>query len=425
MTAPADILSYGRAESDLAERTGGEAWALASVAWFGWLFGGLVLLALAGVAATFLLPTGAYLAAVFVIVPVAYAHNLRRLRRRRAAALVEHLATAARLRLPFVRHVAAARLAEGGGGLDRLLHRLQQGDAVATALRKAAPYADARTLARLRAAEGNGDLPRVLAEEADRLADRAGPAVAGESAAVPQGAYFLLVAALGVLMVTLLLYFVVPKYEDIFVDFDIKMPASTRALLGVSRWLADFGGLFVLIAIALLAMWWMLAAALRDVFMPRPRWRPTAALWERISPGARAARRAVALEALGRGLERGRTLSAAARAAAAGAGDNMLKFAKIVESGGDAATAARVAKLGGPAAGLIGAAERARALPETLLWLAARERVRAERAATWARAAAGVGGTLVLGLIVGFIAVALFEPLVVLADSAMPWEVTP
>src|SRR4026207_1480538 len=61
--------------------------------------------------------------------------------------------------------------------------------------------------------------------------------------------YPAVVITIAVAIVSMIMIFVIPKFEQIFKDFKTELPGTTRVLLAVSRWFAqDYGWAYVLFA---------------------------------------------------------------------------------------------------------------------------------------------------------------------------------
>jgi type IV pilus assembly protein PilC len=59
-------------------------------------------------------------------------------------------------------------------------------------------------------------------------------------------------------VVSMIMIVVIPKFESIFADFHIDLPAPTRALLFISRWMADWGWAYVVASPIVFALIWRL-----------------------------------------------------------------------------------------------------------------------------------------------------------------------
>ena len=90
-----------------------------------------------------------------------------------------------------------------------------------------------------------GELGGVLDVILTRLADFMERAQALKRKIIGAMIYPAAVISFALIIVTLLLMFVVPKFEEIFKGMDIELPAVTSALLGVSRWIKGGGWMVV------------------------------------------------------------------------------------------------------------------------------------------------------------------------------------
>jgi len=78
--------------------------------------------------------------------------------------------------------------------------------------------------------------------------------------------YPAVVIFIAVAIVTGIMYFVIPKFQEIFEDFDVKLPELTLRLISVSRWIAGTstkdqvvpGAVWVMISPILLYLFWVL-----------------------------------------------------------------------------------------------------------------------------------------------------------------------
>lgn len=95
------------------------------------------------------------------------------------------------------------------------------------------------------AGEAGGVLDLILS----RLADFMEKAAKLKKKVVGAMIYPAVVISIAVGIVTMIMIFVIPKFEEIFADFKLQLPAPTRILLAMSRWFArDYGWLYVLLA---------------------------------------------------------------------------------------------------------------------------------------------------------------------------------
>ena len=102
------------------------------------------------------------------------------------------------------------------------------------------------------AGETSGDLGAVLS----RLADMLEKARAMRGKALAALAYPAVLAVVAITVTVTLLVFVIPKLVEQFGSAQAELPAVTRAVLGVSNFVSDWGlALLAVIAIGLVALW--------------------------------------------------------------------------------------------------------------------------------------------------------------------------
>lgn len=94
----------------------------------------------------------------------------------------------------------------------------------------------------INAGEAGGVLDLILA----RLADFMEKAARLKKKVIGAMIYPAVVISIAVAIVSMIMVFVIPKFEQIFKDFGTKLPAITQVLLDVSRWFANWGWAYVL-----------------------------------------------------------------------------------------------------------------------------------------------------------------------------------
>lgn len=93
------------------------------------------------------------------------------------------------------------------------------------------------------AGEAGGVLDLILS----RLADFMEKAAKLKKKVIGAMIYPAVVISIAVAIVSMIMIFVIPKFEDIFRDFGTKLPAVTQVLLTISRWFAnDYGWAYIL-----------------------------------------------------------------------------------------------------------------------------------------------------------------------------------
>ena len=70
--------------------------------------------------------------------------------------------------------------------------------------------------------------------------------------------YPAVVISIAVGVVSMIMIVVIPKFESIFSDFHIDLPGPTRLLLAISRWMADWGWAYVVASPVVFVMIWRL-----------------------------------------------------------------------------------------------------------------------------------------------------------------------
>src|SRR5256714_14303746 len=95
----------------------------------------------------------------------------------------------------------------------------------------------------INAGEAGGVLDLILA----RLADFMEKAAKLKKKVIGAMIYPAVVITIAVGIVSMIMIFVIPKFEQIFKDFKTDLPAITKLLLAISRWFAnDYGWAYVL-----------------------------------------------------------------------------------------------------------------------------------------------------------------------------------
>jgi type IV pilus assembly protein PilC len=106
----------------------------------------------------------------------------------------------------------------------------------------------------INAGEAGGVLDLILA----RLADFMEKAARLKKKVIGAMIYPAVVISIAVAIVSMIMVFVIPKFEAIFLDFGTKLPAITQVLLDVSRWFADWGWAYVLASPIVFVLLWRL-----------------------------------------------------------------------------------------------------------------------------------------------------------------------
>jgi type IV pilus assembly protein PilC len=106
----------------------------------------------------------------------------------------------------------------------------------------------------INAGEAGGVLDLILA----RLADFMEKAAKLKKKVIGAMIYPGVVISIAVGIVSMIMVFVIPKFETIFKDFGTKLPPITQLLLDISRWFANWGWAYVLASPIVLSLVWKL-----------------------------------------------------------------------------------------------------------------------------------------------------------------------
>lgn len=230
-------------------------------------------------------------------------------------------------------------------------------------------------------------------------------------------------------IITMLMIVVVPKFKEIFVDFDVQLPRVTVILIAWSNTLARWGA--VLLAAMLLTA--MLAAHLRT----RPR-RPDAPRWTTAVADAlrwglpifgrmeQSQGLALALQTMRIAVSAGMPLGEAAGLAGdldvnVRLRDRIRHFADLLRAGCNAGEAARRSALGPMTVLAFSAGARTGDMAAALRYAGEYHESLLGRWSTTLRQFAWPLCTLVLAGVVALVVLAMFMPLVTLISSASTW----
>ena len=414
----------------LAQRTPGErllqlgSWAL----WlFSWAMLGLALTAGLGfVVGALLVPEmGAGAPLVVILLLVLAASMLSALRRRRGHAVLAYLEQATRLNLPIPAMLRAAEHSEGirtAHTLRRLRAELEAGHSVHDALGEAVRGLPPRTVGLIGSAERSGRLP-------DALARLAREGVTRFSGGRPGTELFLrwyppTVILLVGFVVSCVYVFVLPKFFEIFNDFSIELPPLTLLLAHTWEVLS-----WPLMIVVLLATLLYVGRMLASIFAPSAwahgpvRWLTDRLAWH--VPGVRGVTRwrgyadvcYVLADALQAGHPIDWALAEASRSGVNGVlAEQLAVWGDHARAGEPIAEGAREAGMPFLMTGLLRTAGGAD-LPDLFRFLARYYDSRFARSTVVLQAALVPAMSLALGALVGFIVLALFLPLIRLADA--------
>src|SRR5687767_12910159 len=106
----------------------------------------------------------------------------------------------------------------------------------------------------INAGEAGGVLDLILA----RLADFMEKAAKLKKKVIGAMIYPAVVITIAIGIVSMIMVFVIPKFESIFADFGTKLPPITQILLDVSRWFANWGWAYVVASPIVFVLVWRL-----------------------------------------------------------------------------------------------------------------------------------------------------------------------
>lgn len=146
-------------------------------------------------------------------------------------------------------------------GQLRLL--MEQGHSLSSALATVGDLLPDQTISVIRTAESTGTLPDVLIDEAKRIS---GSIHGSRASGINPESLILMMLALGTVMfviVSFLMYFIVPKFKEIFIGFGVELPAVTVQVILVSYFVMSYWYLFLLpvSGILFIGFWWMYASS--------------------------------------------------------------------------------------------------------------------------------------------------------------------
>jgi type IV pilus assembly protein PilC len=331
--------------------------------------------------------------------------------------------------------LAAAQLAESKPirkRLDRLQIALMDGGSFSEAMKLSVPEASQRTIEVISSAERNGALPHALDRLVREQTNKATNQIVANQAF--QTAYIIIIPLFMAAVVTAVMIFVMPKYQQIFKDFGIRLPYITTRVLDLTSNLA--GPVAIVMLIALLYVCGSSWSQLFTSRAPRQslRWMTDRIVWYTPVLHAIARDRGLtdACTTMADALDNGRTLIMAVFEAAQPHLNAILRnrielWGRFISAGQDTASAAREAGLPSLISGMIVAGSRSDHLPATMRFLARYYQTRFSRTATVLRNATLPILAIVMGVLVATIALALFLPIISLIDAVLlritskPW----
>jgi len=160
--------------------------------------------------------------------------------------------------LPILRSLQILEEQQKPGLLKAIIggvaEEVEAGGSLSDAMAKFPKAFDKLYVNMIAAGEAGGVLDLILA----RLADFMEKAAKLKKKVVGAMIYPAVVISIAVGVVTMIMIVVIPRFESIFSDFHIDLPGPTRLLLAISRWMADWGWAYVLASPIVFALIWRL-----------------------------------------------------------------------------------------------------------------------------------------------------------------------
>jgi type II secretory pathway component PulF len=341
--------------------------------------------------------------------------------------VIGQMATVVRQNLPLATGLALAARSETGAArrhLQRISHLLAQGAPLSEAVSEGFPDCPSLPLTLIVAGERSGQLAAALEEAENHLVERGRR---DERVDTPVWPFMLTIIAFMILVVSGLMVSIVPKFKEIFKDFGTELPYVTITLIYICDFFVESGLLLILLVLALIGIPSLIYLNLRPRRLPIPGWTSRVADWIRWHcPGWRAVEchtgMAMVLRTMRIAVRAGMPLDEAA-SLASGVDVNfnlrplISDFAGRIAKGANPYDAARQAGLGEVTAIALAAGSRCDDLDAGLRYAAEYNDAITNRLWILLRNLAWPIATLLIGAMVAFIALAMFEPLIKLINS--------
>jgi type IV pilus assembly protein PilC len=167
--------------------------------------------------------------------------------RKQLVAFTRQLSTLQDAGLPILRSLQILETQQKPGLLKAVIggvaDEVEGGGTLSDAMSKYPKAFDKLYVNMIAAGEAGGVLDLILA----RLADFMEKAARLKKKVVGAMIYPAVVISIAVGIVSMIMIVVIPKFEDIFKDFKLDLPTPTKILLGISRWFAnDYGWAYII-----------------------------------------------------------------------------------------------------------------------------------------------------------------------------------
>jgi type IV pilus assembly protein PilC len=178
--------------------------------------------------------------------------------RKQLVAFTRQLSTLQDAGLPILRSLQILEQQQKPGLLKAIIggvaEEVEGGGTLSDAMAKYPKAFDKLYVNMINAGEAGGVLDLILA----RLADFMEKAAKLKKKVIGAMIYPAVVITIAVGIVSMIMIFVIPKFETIFADFGTKLPAITQILLDISRWFANWGWAYVVASPIVFSLIWKL-----------------------------------------------------------------------------------------------------------------------------------------------------------------------
>lgn len=361
------------------------------------------------------------------------ARLIGRARQRRAFTVVGYLEQAARLNLPLPGMLRAAERSERGATSYRLgdLRRaMEAGMPVGVALERYTPEVPWRDRAEIAVGEQMGRLSATLSRVHARTLQRL-RRDSGDQDLMLGWSYGAVIGAFAMLVLGGVTVLILPKYIEIFDDFDTALPWATRITFAFGQNLGGYLLVGSIAAVMLIAGWslWSINHSADETWSRLPGVERLLNLLPGIGGMLRDRSWTIAYAAVAEALTAGYALPEALRLTSESAVSphvrgRLLRMAEAIEGGAGTCAAASAAHLPALSLGLLGAVDDGADARQTFEFLSRYHGSRFRRWLSVLQAAVLPIMVILLSLVVGWLVYSLFVPLVELIYSVTPdWEV--
>jgi type IV pilus assembly protein PilC len=178
--------------------------------------------------------------------------------RKQLVGFTRQLSTLQDAGLPILRSLQILESQQKPGLLKAIIggvaDEVESGGTLSDAMSKFPKAFDKLYVNMIAAGEAGGVLDLILA----RLADFLEKAARLKKKIIGAMIYPTVVITIAVGIVSMIMVFVIPKFETIFLDFGAKLPKITVLLLAISRWFANWGWAYVIAAPIVFMLVWRL-----------------------------------------------------------------------------------------------------------------------------------------------------------------------